>query len=210
MSFGDSDPRPRLGATARRLHRRGWMSGTAGNLSARLDDGSLWISASGKDKGRLRPRDFLRLAPGGEIVERGAEGDLPSAETAIHHAVYALFPEARACLHVHSVASNLAARMTDGDELPLPPLEMLKGLGVREEEPRVALAVFRNHAHVPAIAAEIAARFAAAPPRLPGLLVRDHGLTVWAADLEAAVHHLELLDYLFAYMIAARADGIDW
>ncbi|MGH9361403.1 MAG: methylthioribulose 1-phosphate dehydratase, partial [Thermoanaerobaculia bacterium] len=203
-------PRPRLAAVARRLHRRGWMTGTAGNLSARLDDGSLWISASGKDKGRLRRRDFLRLGTGGEVLERGSEDSRPSAETAIHQAVYALFPTARACLHVHTIPSNLAARLTAGEELPLPPLEMLKGLGIPEEEPRVGVAVFPNHAHAPAIAAEIAARFAAAPPRLPGLLVRDHGLTVWAGDLETGVHYLELFDYLFAYLTAARASGIGW
>lgn len=185
------------------------MSGTAGNLSARLDDGSLWVSASGKDKGRLRARDFLRVAPGGEVLERSG-GDRPSAETSIHHAVYSLFPAARACLHVHSIAANLASRMTEADELPLPPLEMLKGLGVWEEEPRVAVAVFRNRAHVPAIAAEIAERFAAAPPRLPGLLVRDHGLTVWAADVDAAFHGVELFEFLFGYMVAARTCGVRW
>lgn len=210
MSAVDNDPRRRLAAVARRLYRRGWMAGTAGNLSARLDDGSLWISASGKDKGRLAARDFLRLSAAGEVLECGTPGDRPSAETAIHHAVYRLVPEARACLHIHSIPCNLAARLTAGDELPLPPLEMLKGLGVWEEEPRVAVAVFRNHAHVPAIAAEIEARFTAAPPRLPGLLVRDHGLTVWAAGLDPAFHHLELFDYLFAYMTAARAGGVAW
>ncbi len=210
MSPVEGDPRRGLAAVARRLYRRGWMAGTAGNLSARLDDGALWISASGKDKGRLAARDFLRVGAGGEVLERGAPGDRPSAETAIHEAVYRLFPAARACLHVHSIPSNLAARMTEGDELPLPPLEMLKGLGVWEEEPRVAVAVFRNHVQVAAIAAEVEARFAAAPPRLPGLLVRDHGLTVWAADLASGVHYLELFDYLFAYLAAARASGIGW
>jgi methylthioribulose-1-phosphate dehydratase len=204
----DSDPRRRLAATARRLYRRGWMEGTAGNLSARLDDGSLWVSASGKDKGRLRARDFLRVAPGGEVLERGDSADRPSAETAIHRAVYRLFPEARACCHVHTIASNLAARFAEGDELPLPPLEMLKGLGVWEEEPQVAVAVFPNHAHVPAIAADVEARFTAAPPRLPGFLVRDHGLTVWARDLDAAVHHVELFEFLFGYLTAARACGV--
>jgi methylthioribulose-1-phosphate dehydratase len=204
----ESDPRRRLAAVARRLYRLGWMAGTAGNLSALHDDGSLWISASGKDKGRLVGRDFLRVGAGGEVLERGCPGDRPSAETAIHHAVYRLFPEARACFHVHTIPSNLAARLTGDDELPLPPLEMLKGFGVWEEEPRAAVAIFRNQAHVPAIAAEIEARFATARPRLPGLLVRDHGLTAWGASFDATVHYLELFDYLFAYMVASRACGI--
>jgi methylthioribulose-1-phosphate dehydratase len=232
------DPRALLAATARDLYRRGWMAGTAGNLSLRLADGSFWITASGKPKGALGVEDFLRVAAGGAVLARGNPGDLPSAETCIHQAVYSLFPEAAACYHVHTVASNLVPRLPHrppppqrppgragisgagaaGDpekdegpaaaaELALPPLEMLKGLGVREERPRVAIAVFPNHLEVPAIAAEVAARFRAAPPRLPAFLIRDHGLTVWAESGPTALNYIELLEFIFAFMIAAAAGG---
>ncbi len=190
------------------------MSGTAGNLSSRQADGSYWITASGKSKGELTHRDFLRLLPGGEVAERSHAGDRPSAESSLHDAVYRLFPEAGACFHVHSVAANLVSRLgapgAPGamDQL-LPPIEMLKGLGVPEESPRVAIAVFVNHAHVPAIAAEVEARFRAVPPRLPGFLIRDHGLTVWGDDPRAAQNHLELFDFIFQCMVAARAAGLD-
>jgi methylthioribulose-1-phosphate dehydratase len=214
-----ADPRALLAATARDLYERGWMAGTAGNLSLRLPDGSFWITASGKPKGSLDVEDFLRVAPGGEILARGNPGDLPSAETCIHQAVYALFPEAAACYHVHTVASNLVPRLpaaapgrgedpAAAAELPLPPLEMLKGFGVREERPRLGIAVFPNHLEVPAIAAEVAARFRAAPPRLPAFLIRDHGLTVWAENGPTALRYLELLEFIFAFMIAAGAAGL--
>ena len=202
----EPDPRQVLAEAARLFYGRGWMMGTAGNLSLRLADGSFWITASGKPKGRLQPEDFLRVAPGGEVVERGREEDRPSAETSIHDAVYRLFPEARACFHVHSIPANVAARLAGGESLRLPPLEMLKGLGVADEEPRIDLAVFRNHAHVPRIAEEVAARFAAEPPRVPGFLIRDHGLTAWGRDAEAAVNHVELFEYIFGYM-AARSQA---
>ena len=193
------------------------MSGTAGNLSSRQADGSYWITASGKSKGDLTRRDFLRLLPGGEVAERGRAGDRPSAESSLHDAVYRLFPEAGACFHVHSVAANLVSRLgavgapgpLGAIDQPLPPIEMLKGLGVPDENPRVAIAVFANHVHVPAIAAEVEARFRAAPPRLPGFLIRDHGLTVWGDDPRAAQNHLELFDFIFQCMVAARAAGFD-
>jgi methylthioribulose-1-phosphate dehydratase len=250
------DPRRLLAATARDLYRRGWMSGTAGNLSLRLSDGSFWITASGKSKGRLTPRDFLRLGPGGEVRERpdADTATRPSAEASLHQAVYRLFPHAAACYHVHTVAANLASRMTPedlgaaesaagaspraagpsattggteevsessvGEEriaaaggsnfLPLPPIEMLKGLGIWDEHRRVAIAVLPNHAHVPAIAAEIEARFRADPPRLPGFLIRDHGLTVWGADAQSALNHLELFDFIFQCMAGARAARLHW
>jgi methylthioribulose-1-phosphate dehydratase len=102
----------------------------------------------------------------------------------------------------------VAARLAEGGSLRLPPLEMIKGLGIWEEEPEVALAVFPNHAHVPRIAEEVAARFAAEPPRVPGFLIRDHGLTAWGRDSDAALNHVELFEYLFGFLSSARAAGI--
>jgi methylthioribulose-1-phosphate dehydratase len=202
------DPRDLLADAARLFYGRGWMAGTAGNLSLRLADGSFWITASGKLKGRLRRADFLRVAPGGEVLERGRPEDRPSAETSLHDSIYRLFPEAGACFHVHSIPANVAARLAPGGSLRLPPLEMIKGLGIWEEEPEVDLAVFPNHAHVPRIAEEMAARFAAEPPRVPGFLIRDHGLTAWGRDADAALNHVELFEYLFGYLSAAGAAGL--
>src|SRR6185295_11712176 len=117
MDAPSPDPRHVLATAARLFYERGWMMGTAGNLSLRLEDGSFWITASGKQKGRLQPEDFLCVAPGGEVVERGREEDRPSAETSLHDAIYRLFPEAGACFHVHSIPGNVAARLTAGDTL---------------------------------------------------------------------------------------------
>ncbi|HKI02993.1 MAG TPA: methylthioribulose 1-phosphate dehydratase [Thermoanaerobaculia bacterium] len=202
------DPREALADAARLFYDRGWMHGTAGNLSLRLPDGSFWVTASGKAKGRLTVEDFLRIAPGGEVLERGRPDDRPSAETSLHAALYRLFPEAGACFHVHSIAGNVAARLTEGGDLALPPLEMLKGLGVWEQDPEIALPVFPNHLHVPRIAEEVLARFAAAPPRVPGFLIRDHGLTTWGPDSGAALNHTELFEYIFGFMAAARSAGL--
>ncbi len=186
------------------------MAGTAGNLSLRLPDRSFWITASGKAKGALAGCDFLRVSPGGEVLERGRPDDRPSAETSLHAALYGLYPEACACYHVHTVAANLASRLTAGPELPLPPIEMLKGLGVWGEEPRVSVAIFPNHREVPRIAAEVSERFRAAPPLLPGFLIRDHGLTVWAAGPEEALNHLELFEFIFRCLVEGRAADIRW
>lgn len=201
------DPRDLLAEVAEVFYGRGWMFGTAGNLSLRLADGSFWITASGKQKGLLGSEDFLRIDASGEVLERGIPTDRPSAETSLHQALYALYPEARACFHVHTVAGNVAARLTAGESLPLPPLEMLKGLGVWDERPEVALDLFPNHADVPRIARAMTERFREAPPRLPGFLIRDHGLTVWGPSADATFNYVELFEYVFQYMAAARAAG---
>lgn len=202
-----SDPRPDLMAAARQFYQLGWMVGTAGNLSAKLSDGSFWITASGKSKGKLGKEDFVRIAPGGQILESPQPQNRPSAETSIHQAIYSLFPQVNACYHVHSLEANLVSGWVEGSHLPLPAIEMLKGLGVWEENPEVAMPVFQNYRDVTRIAREIRHRFQSSPPEVPALLIVHHGVTVWGNSLEQAENHLEVAEYLFRYLVAAQGAG---
>ncbi|MBD2566562.1 methylthioribulose 1-phosphate dehydratase [Anabaena lutea] len=206
----NTDPRPTLIAAARQFYQMGWMIGTAGNLSARMPDGNFWITASGRPKNQLITDDFVLmtldtcrseayLAPQQSHTQKR-----PSAETSIHAAIYSLFPDAQACYHVHSIENNLVSRLIMGDTLPLPPLEMLKGLGVWEENPQVAIPIFANHLEVSRIADEICTRFKTKMPQVPVLLIRDHGVTVWASSLEGVSNYLEIAEYIFRYMVAVK------
>jgi methylthioribulose-1-phosphate dehydratase len=197
------DLRTELIAAAKHFYDRGWMVGTAGNLSARLPDGSFWITASGRPKGQLSDRDFIRMNIDGAILEQPVSDSRPSAETSIHVAVYNSFPEAKACYHVHSIEANLVSRLTAGDAVPLPAIEMLKGLGVWEENPQVTMPLFPNYLSVPKIADEISEAFGISPPAVPALLIRDHGITVWANSPAAAYNYVEVVEYIFRYMVAA-------
>ncbi len=192
-------PRAALAAMAKDFHRRGWMPGTAGNLSVREGDG-FWITASGRPKGQLDEGDFVLCPVHGDLPP-----DLeprPSAETAIHQAIYRRFPEARACLHVHSLAAARVSQPLSATQtaLPLPPLEIVKGLGIWEEAPQVALPLFENHLDVGRIARAVARRFQVAPPRVPALLIRGHGVTVWGESLQQAYDRLECVEFLLAYL----------
>jgi methylthioribulose-1-phosphate dehydratase len=207
-----TDPRAELIRAATLFYGRGWMHGTSGNLSARSDAddlGSFWITASGKAKGDLAPADFVRVDLDLGEIERGSPTSKPSAETSIHAAIYRRFPEAAFCFHVHTVNANLVARMTTGDAVNLPPLEMLKGLGLWVENPHAPLPILPNLFDVPKIAADAAERFAAAPPVVPGFLIRDHGLTCWGASGQEAINRVELFEYVVRYMVDARRAGID-
>lgn len=199
-----ADFRLELINTARSFYQQGWMVGTAGNLSVRLSDGSFWITASGRVKGELLLSDFVRVYPNGR-VEKSSTDLKPSAETAIHQTLYTLFPEAQACYHIHSIESNLVSRFVQQDYLSLPPLEMLKGLGVYEENPCCLIPIFANHLEVSRIASEIHQRFTTTPPQIPALLIHDHGVTVWAPSPTAARNYIEIVEYIFRYMVAARS-----
>lgn len=201
-------PRSALIEIARDFHARGWMSGTAGNLSVRADDAHFWITASGKPKGRLDTTDFLLVRiPDGEVVERAAPGNKPSAETAIHRAIYSRFVDAQACLHGHSVDGSLAsARAKRGAKgLRLPPIEMLKGFDLWQQNPKVDLPLFENQLDVTKIASEIGKRFQKALPPLTALMIRGHGATVWGRSLQEAYNRFECLEFLLSCTARSRA-----
>jgi methylthioribulose-1-phosphate dehydratase len=200
--------RNQLITAARQFYQLGWMVGTAGNLSGRKDTDSFWITASGKSKGRLTELDFVRVNLDGKMIETPAKNNKPSAETSIHTAIYNLFPEAQACYHVHSVEANLVSQFAQGDSLRLPSIEMLKGLGIWEENPQINMPVFPNYLEVPKIAAEITQRFSQNKPLIPALLILNHGVTVWADNCEKAEHYVEICEYLFRYLVTAYQAGL--
>ncbi|WP_404787206.1 methylthioribulose 1-phosphate dehydratase [Altericista sp. CCNU0014] len=202
-AIAQHDPRPLLVAHARSFYERGWMWGTAGNLSARLPDNSFWITASGCAKGELTPEQFVQMSLEGKLLTQTAAK--PSAETSIHQAVYRLFPDATACYHVHTVSANLASRLTAAEQIRLPAIEMLKGLGIWEANPTVHLALFSNHLQVSEIGAEMLARFGQKPPQIPACLIRDHGVTVWGRSQDEAKNRIEAMEFIFQYTVAAKS-----
>ena len=202
-SLDDLPPCAALAEIARDFHARGFMLGTAGNLSARADAEHFWITASGMPKGRLDADDFLLVrAHDGAVIESARPALKPSAETAIHAALYLRFADAGAVLHGHSINACLATDRAkrDAKTLRLPPLEMVKGFDVWEQNPRVDLPLFANHLDVARVAREVTARFRKQAPKLTALLVRGHGPTVWGRGVQEAYNRFEVLEFLLGYL----------
>lgn len=205
-TFDDMEPRAALAAVARDFYRRGWMPGTAGNLSARVGGGAgsaFWITASGVPKGQMDDDDFLLVNVADDaVIERLRGGQKPSAETSIHRAVYRLFPDAGACLHVHSVDACIAASRVAAttQQMRLPPLEVIKAMNIWVENPQLDMPVFDNWLDVPKIAREIEQRFAVQVPQVSALVVRDHGITVWGPTLQQAFNRVEVVEFIMSYM----------
>ncbi|MDY6802783.1 MAG: class II aldolase/adducin family protein [Cyanobacteriota bacterium] len=70
------------------------------------------------------------------------------------------------------------------------------------------MSVFVDRLEVGKIAEEIGDRFRETPPEIPALLILDRGITVWAKTAEDAYHYVELVEYIFRYMVAARQAGL--
>lgn len=207
QNLNDLPPRAALVEIARDFHARGWMAGTAGNLSAREDQEHFWITASGQPKGRLDELDFLLIRiKDGEVVERVRPENKPSAETAIHRAVYGLFPEARACLHGHSVDACIASERAkkNAKSLRLAPIEMIKGFDIWQQNPKVDLPLFENLLDIARLAEEIRKRFRRQAPAITALMVRAHGPTVWGASLQDAYNRFEILQFILSYQARLR------
>lgn len=189
-------------AAAKDFHQRGWMFGTAGNLSAKENDQNMWITASGKSKGQLTVKDLLKLDINtSEVIERNNNSNKPSAETEIHQVIYQMFPEAKACFHVHTVDACLATAIhAEGPHMVLPNLEMIKGFDIWEQAPNVTLPVFKNHLDVSKIAASIRNQFSQLKPDISALMIHDHGVTVWGNSIEQAYNRVEILEFILSYM----------
>ena len=97
------------------FHRLTTTSG--GNLSIMDDEGNMWISPSGVDKGNLTRRDIMCVKPDGSIVGPHK----PSSEYPFHLAVLRSRPDLRAVLHAHPptlVAYSLMRKIPSLDIYP--------------------------------------------------------------------------------------------
>jgi methylthioribulose-1-phosphate dehydratase len=185
-----------LAEVGRDFHRRGWVLGTSGNLSAVLsrDPLRLAITRSSADKGRLMPDQFLELDAEARIL-RPSEGK-PSAETLLHLAILQS-RNAGAVLHTHSVWSTILSDYHTGQGgFFIEGYEMLKGLeGVSTHEHREWLPILENSQDMEALAAETAILLRE-NSQIHGFLIRRHGMYTWGADLAEAGRHVEILEFL--------------
>jgi ribulose-5-phosphate 4-epimerase/fuculose-1-phosphate aldolase len=98
MSTPEAQLRDTLCRVALSLYQRGYVHATAGNISARLDDGACLITPTDACLGTLDPARLARVEADG----RQTAGDPASKTLALHRAIYAAAPEARCVLHTHS------------------------------------------------------------------------------------------------------------
>jgi len=184
-----------------RLYARGWLPASSGNLSLRLGGECCAVTVSGCDKGRLGPADVMAVDLAGRAITPGR----PSAETALHTALYRRDAAIAAVLHVH--APNAVAwtrRHPDLETLTLRGYELQKAFaGVTTHTAHTAVPVLDNDQDVDALARAVERRLDALDSGpVWTYLIRDHGLYAWGADLAAAERHLEALDHLLAVELA--------
>ncbi|NOU95367.1 methylthioribulose 1-phosphate dehydratase [Paenibacillus sp. LMG 31456] len=182
------------------LAARGWFPATSGNLSIRVGDFSpeqftFAITASGKDKSVNTPSDFLLVDGQGKPTDH--TGLKPSAETLIHCEIY----RATGCgaiFHVHTVFNNLVSELFwERKSIPVDGVELIKAFNIWDEEAQLEIPILPNYTDIPRIA-ELVEK--AIVPRVPGIMLRKHGIYAWGANAFEAKRHLEAFEFLFEYV----------
>lgn len=84
----------RLGAS---FFQRGYATGSAGNLSLRLEDGTLLATPTGSCLGELAAERLSKVTLQGEWIA----GDKPSKEISFHRTLYLNNPTCGAIVHLH-------------------------------------------------------------------------------------------------------------
>jgi L-fuculose-phosphate aldolase len=167
----------------------GLFGGTAGNLSARVED-LVAITPSGVDCGALRPELIGLHALDGTVVDAVLP---PSSELPLHLAVHAVRGPG-AVVHTHSVAA--AAVSTLVDELP-PVHYYLAALG------EVYVAPYAEFG-----SAELAAgAVAALGTRNAAVLLANHGAVTIGPDVPAALEAAMNLEWVCEVYLRAAAAG---
>jgi methylthioribulose-1-phosphate dehydratase len=182
------------------LFERGMVPATSGNLSARLADGTLAVTVSGRHKGRLAEADIMRVDAEG----RSLNGRRPSAETLLHCQIYDRDADAGAVLHPHSVAATVLSRLVP-DGVALEGYELLKAFpGIDTHDCSLTVPVFRNDQDIARLAGTVEEWIDRRGP-VRGYLIAGHGFYTWGENVAAALRHVEALEFLFECELRMRA-----
>ena len=196
MTKGAKDPldgvRRALVEAGRHLHRRGLLAGTAGNLSARLDDGRIVVTPRGVRKDRMEPEELVVVdlaRPSGEAVRRA------TSEWPLHRACHSAWIAPGAVVHTHAPALTALGLVEGGAER------------LSEALPEAAAAVggVARVAFQPS-GSEALAEGAAAAIRNGAavLLLARHGALSVGPDVWSAVDRMELCEMSARAVLMSR------
>ena len=171
--------RAALAAVGLRLYERGLVAGTSGNVSARLDDGTLLVTPTGRALRTLDPDDLVVCEPDGTPRDPSRR---PTSELPLHIAAYRVRSDARFVVHTHPthcVAWSKTGRLFDLDTV-----------GAIESLGPIALVPYApSGTH---LLADLCAR--AFARGIDTVVMARHGLSSVAAELETAFARTDLAE----------------
>lgn len=178
--------------TGFRLYARGFVCANDGNISARMGDGTVWITPAGVSKGFMTEEMLVRLDPQGNPVEGTW---MASSEAAMHLALYRENPDISGVVHAHPAAATAYSSLGRDFDLAIS-LDAVLQVG------RVPCAPYAPTGS--RALAESAARYCNA---CYAVLLEHHGAVTWGTDVLRALDRMECLEQTFKVYANMRALG---
>ena len=188
------DAGPRILAAAKDMVRRGLVEGTAGNISARQQDGTLVITPAAIDYAEMDLDDLVVVDPQGETLA-AKDGRSPSSELMLHLACYRAFEDVGSVIHSHPVHSTMFAIAHQGIPAFIDEFAMYVGGDVRCTE------------YAPSGSAAVGERAVEGLLGRGAALIANHGLVAVGPDPAAALHITALVERSARITWGARALG---
>ena len=176
----------------RMLHERFFVAATDGNLSVRLDDGTVLCSPTCVSKGMMEPDDLVIVDMSGRKL-RGHRP--PSSEIAMHLLIYRLRPDVHGIVHAHppTATGYAAAGMSLTEPLVS---EIVITLG------SVPLAPYATPG-----TPELSDSLQPLIPNHDAILMANHGVVTYGEDLNVAYMKMETVEHFAKIALVTQTLG---
>lgn len=192
MQFEMLHPIDQILMIMERIYGYGMTTTSGGNLSILDDNGDIWITPAGVDKGSLTRSDIVCVKPDGSVVGNHR----PSSEYPFHQLIYRTRPDLKAVVHAHPpalVAFSIVRKIPNLHLLPTD--HLICG--------RVGMADYALPGSVQ-LGENIAKVF---EQGMDAVMLENHGIVIGKKDLLLAFQAFETLDYCARLEIKANRMG---
>ncbi len=192
MNFDLLHPADQLVMLMERIYGYGMTTTSGGNLSILDDNGDIWITPGGIDKGTLTRNDIIRVKADG--TKEGIHK--PSSELPVHEGIYKARADIRAVLHAHppALVSFSIVRKIPETKL-IPNVSQICGT--------VSMAPYDVPGSM-GLSKKISNEFSKGNNVV---MLENHGVFVGASDLFKAFMAFETLDFCARLEIEGRSIG---
>lgn len=192
MKFELLHPADQLVMFMDRIYNNGMTTMSGGNISILDEEGDIWITPSGVDKGALTRSDICQVKPDGTVIGRYK----PSVELPFHQKVYQTRADVRAVVHAHPpalVSYSLTRQAPATNIIPTPHIIIGK-VGVALYDVPGSLQLGKNIAKI-------------FKQGCNAVMMENHGVVTCGEDVFTAFERFETLEYCASLNIQSRILG---
>jgi L-fuculose-phosphate aldolase len=174
------------------LHARGFIAASDGNISVRLDKKRVLITPTAMSKGMMKPADLVIVDMHGRKLEGIRDA---TSEIGMHLLIYRMRPDIQGIVHAHPrTATGFAAAGLALDQ-PLV-CEVVIGLG------QIPLAPYGTPG-----TPELAQTLEPLVPQYDAILMANHGVVTYGADLNSAYMKMETVEHFAQIALVTHVLG---